>query len=86
MLLSFRSHSYSRVLACGPVCVSFVPFHHICAVPSHLCHSITRAFPGPMSELKAESQRPFFASEEWREAGGDTSADSAANVGVVFSR
>ena len=80
MLLSFRSRSYSRVLASGArVCI-------ICAVSSHLCHSIARAFPGPMSELKAESQRPFFASEEWREAGGDTSADSAANVGVVFSR
>lgn len=42
-----------------------------------------RSSPGLMSELKAESERPLFASRERKEAGGDASAEPSTNVGVA---
>ena len=42
-----------------------------------------RSFPVPMSELKAESERPLFASRDRKEASGDASAQPAANVGTA---
>lgn len=42
-----------------------------------------RSFPGPISELKAESERPLFASRERKEVSGEASAQLPANVGIA---
>eukprot|EP00903_Cladosiphon_okamuranus_P007630 g7399.t1 len=41
---------------------------------------ISRSFPVPMSELKAESERPLFACRERTGASGDTPAPPPANI------